>query len=283
MTVHTKSISAQRVRHDAKITLPEKRVGSHRRADPTVLNQWSALTMRTVRTMARYGELVVAAITPVVFGLGFYLPLKFVMSLQGIDYAQYLMPIIVLQAMAFTAISAAQLSSGEAMTGLTSRLQTMPVFSAVPLLSRMSSAMLRSVVSLAGALLFGYAIGFRFSAGFAQAVLFCATALAISLVLALGADAIGTLSKSPEATAQALTLPQLILGMLSCGFVPEEGFPEWIRPFVRNQPISQFSFAMQDMAEGGVTWQVLFPTVAWCTGLALVFAPLAVWASTRRG
>lgn len=239
--------------------------------------------MRTVRTMARYGELVVAAITPVVFGLGFYLPLKFVMSLQGIDYAQYLMPIIVLQAMAFTAISAAQLSSGEAMTGLTSRLQTMPVFSAVPLLSRMSSAMLRSVVSLAGALLFGYAIGFRFSAGFAQAMLFCATALAISLVLALGADAIGTLSKSPEATAQALTLPQLILGMLSCGFVPEEGFPEWIRPFVRNQPISQFSFAMQDMAEGGVTWQVLFPTVAWCTGLALVFAPLAVWASTRRG
>ena len=70
---------------------------------------------------------VVAVIAPFVFGLGFYLPLKFVMQLQGIDYAQFLMPIIVLQSMAFTAISAAQLAASEASTGLMARMQTMPV------------------------------------------------------------------------------------------------------------------------------------------------------------
>lgn len=256
--------------------------GAHRRVEPSGLDQWWVLTTRLLRTMARYGELVVAVIAPFVFGLGFYLPLKFVMQLQGIDYAQFLMPIIVLQSMAFTAISAAQMASQEATTGLTTRLQTMPVAAAVPLLSRMAASMARSVISLIAAIGFGYLIGFRFSAGIGQAALFCATALVISLVLCLGADAIGSLSKSPEATSQALTLPQLILGMLSCGFVPEEGFPEWIRPFVRNQPISQFSFAMRDMAQDGVTWDVFRPSLFWIAGLIVVCVPAAVWASTRR-
>ncbi|MEE2032185.1 ABC transporter permease [Rhodococcus chondri] len=283
MTVHTKGHAAHGTNTDVHFSLPDRRAGTHRRAEPSAVNQWSALTSRTLRTMARSGEFVLAVLAPFVFGLGFYLPLKFVMQLQGIDYAQFLMPIIVLQSMAFTAISAAQLAAQEAATGLTTRLQTMPVFAVVPMMSRMASSLVRSVLSLIAAIGFGYLIGFRFSAGLGQAALFGATALVVSLVLCLGADAIGSLSKSPEATSQALTLPQLILGMLSCGFVPEEGFPEWIRPFVRNQPISQFSFAMRDMAQDGVTWEVFFPTLLWLIGLSLVCVPLAVWANTRRG
>lgn len=255
--------------------------GTHK-PKPSAYTQWSALTARTLWTMTRSGELLIAVIAPLIFTLGFYLPLKFVMGLQGINYAQFLMPIIVLQAMAFTAISAAQRASTETLTGFNSRLQTMPVARGIPLLSRISSGVVRSVVSLISALGYGYVIGFRFTAGFGQAVLFCGTALLISTTLSVGADAIGTLSKSPEATSQVLTLPQLILGMASCGFVPETGFPEWIRPFVRNQPISQFSFAMRDMAEGGVSWTVLWPALAWILGLLLFFVPLAVWASQRR-
>ncbi|EID72837.1 ABC transporter transmembrane protein [Rhodococcus opacus RKJ300 = JCM 13270] len=235
-----------------------------------------------VRAMATNGGLAVALVAPLVFTVGFYLPLKFVMQLQGIDYAQFLMPIIVLQAMAFTAISAAQISATEAITGLTDRLQTMPVAALAPLAARMTAGLVRSLVSLVAALGYGYAIGFRFSAGPQQALLFCLVALAVSTTLALGADAIGSLSKSPEATSQALTLPMLIFGMLSCGFVPETGFPEWVRPFVRNQPISQFSFAMRDMAADGVQPSVLWPALSWIVGLSIVFVPLAVWASVRR-
>nr|WP_314142348.1 ABC transporter permease [uncultured Rhodococcus sp.] len=253
-----------------------------RKPRPSGFAQWTALTSRTLWTMIRGGELIVAVIAPLIFTLGFYLPLKFVMNLQGIDYAQFLMPIIVLQAMAFTAISAAQRSAQESLAGFNTRLQTMPVAGPAPLMSRISSGFVRSVVSLVSALGYGYVIGFRFSAGFGQAVLFCAFALAFSTIMSIGADAIGTLSKSPEATSQALTLPQLILGMASCGFVPESGFPEWIRPFVRNQPISQFSFSMRDMAEGGVTFDVLWPSLVWMVGLVLVFVPLALWASLRR-
>ncbi|GAB2688347.1 ABC transporter permease [Nocardia thraciensis] len=251
-------------------------------ARPSSFAQWRALSGRIVRTMVTRGELVVAIIAPLVFTVGFYLPLRFVMKSNGIDYAQFVMPIIVLQTMAFTMMSNAQLAATESMTGLSDRLRTMPIGSLVPLSSRISAGLVRSGISLVAALCFGHIIGFRFIAGFEQAVLFCVFALAVGTVLAIGADALGSLTKSPESLSQALTLPTLIFGMLSCGFVPESGFPVWIRPFVRNQPITQFSYAMRDMAQGGVSWQVLWVPLVWLGAMAVVFVPLAVWASVRR-
>lgn len=244
--------------------------------------QWRALTGRIIWTMVTKGELVVAVITPLVFTVGFYLPLRYVMQFSGIDYAQFVMPIIVLQTMAFTMMSNAQLSAFEALTGLSSRMQTMPIGSVIPLLARISAGLVRSVTSLVAALIYGHVIGFRFDAGTDQAVLFCAFSLAVGTVLAIGADALGSLTKSPESLSQALTLPTLIFGMLSCGFVPEAAFPEWIRPLVRNQPISQFSFALRDMAADGVSWDVLWVPLVWVVGLVIVFVPAAIWASVRR-
>ncbi|MBF6272316.1 MULTISPECIES: ABC transporter permease [Nocardia] len=254
--------------------MPEARISS--------FAQWRALTGRIVRTMATKGELVVAVITPLVFTLGFYLPLRYVMQFRGIDYAQFVMPIIVLQTMSFTMMSNAQIAAFESMTGLHTRMQTMPIGPMVPLVSRICAGVVRSVTSLIAASIFGYMIGFRFTAGLGQAVLFCAFSLAVGTVLAIGADALGSFTKSPEALSQALTLPTLILGMLSCGFVPESGFPAWIRPFARNQPVSQFSFALRDMAAGGVSWHVLWVPLVWLISLTAAFVPLAVWASVRR-
>ncbi|MEV6771154.1 ABC transporter permease [Nocardia sp. NPDC051030] len=251
-------------------------------AKPNSFAQWRALTGRIVWVMATKGELIIAVITPLVFTLGFYLPLKYVMQFRGIDYAQFVMPIIVLQTMSFTMMSNAQLAAFEAMTGLNMRMQTMPIGKMVPLLSRISAGLVRSITALVAAIGWGHLIGFRFVAGWGQAALFCGFSLAVGTVLAVGADWMGSLTKSPESLSQALTLPTLILGMLSCGFVPESGFPLWIRPFVRNQPISQFSFALRDMAAHGVTWQVFWVPLAWLVGLAVVFTPLAVAASVRR-
>nr|WP_235578905.1 MULTISPECIES: ABC transporter permease [unclassified Rhodococcus (in: high G+C Gram-positive bacteria)] len=261
-------------------TSPARR--RHRAPEPTAFKQWSSLSGRALSSMVRSGGLLIAIIAPAVYTVGFYLPLRLVMQFQGLDYAQFLMPIICLQAMAFTAISAAQRSAVEGQSGMTSRLQTMPVTPWVPLLARTTANFLHAALSLVAALVYGSLIGFRFQAGVDDAIVFILFALLVGAALTTGGDAIGSLSRSPEATSQALTLPQLILGMLSSGFVPETGFPEWIRPFVRNQPISLFSKAMRDMAEGGVNATTLWPAVAWAVGLMAVLAPLAVWASTRR-
>ena len=225
--------------------------------------QWRVLTTRALRTMARRGELVIAVIAPVVFGLGFYLPLKFVMQLQGIDYAQFLMPIIVLQSMAFTAISAAQLAASEASPGQmrvcrpcrwSPECRCSPEWRPDGPFGGLADRGDRITATRSGS-----------DSRRVSARRHCSARLAFvfSMCLSSGRRRYRHPLQEPEATSQALTLPQLILGMLSCGFVPETGFPEWIRPFVRNQPISQFSFAMRDMAQGGVTWEVFRPSVFW--------------------
>ncbi|MFD6391413.1 ABC transporter permease [Nocardia sp. NPDC060259] len=251
-------------------------------AHPSSFAQWRALTGRVVWTMVTKGELIVAVIFPLVVTLGFYLPLRYVMKFQGIDYAQYVMPIVVLQTMAMTMMSNAQLAAFEALTGLSTRLQTMPIGTIVPLASRISAGLVRSVVSLVATIGYGYLIGFRFDAGFGQAMLFCGFALLVGLVLTFGADALGSLTKNPEALSQALTLPILIFGMLSTGFVPEQSFPSWIRGFARNQPISQFSQTLSDMAAGGASWDGVLVSLVWLGGVSIFFLPLAVWASVRR-
>ncbi|MFI1239698.1 ABC transporter permease [Nocardia salmonicida] len=249
---------------------------------PSSFAQWRALTGRIVHTMATKGELIVAVLTPLVVTVAFYLPLKYVMQVQGIDYAQYVMPIVVLQTMAMTMMSNAQLAAFEALTGLSTRLQTMPIGSLVPLMSRICAGLVRSLVSLIATVAYGYVIGFRFTGGWLQALAFCGFALAVGVVLTLGADALGSLTKNPEALSQALTLPILIFGMMSTGFVPEASFPAWVRPFARNQPISQFAQTLSDMAAGHLSWAGTWVSMAWLGGLAVFFLPLAVWASVRR-
>ncbi|GAA4471614.1 antibiotic transporter [Rhodococcus olei] len=281
------AIAARAAKSDGRPPEPESRVvarpGRHRRPELTATGQWSALTGRNVRSMWTNGQFFIAVLAPAIFTVGFYLPLRFVMKFQGIDYAQFVMPIIVLQAMAFTAISAAGKAAVEASNGMNARFQTMPIFAGVPLASRMAASFVHCTISLIAAICYGYVIGFRFSGGPANTALFIGMSLAIAMTLSLMGDLIGTLSKSPEMTSQALTLPQLILGMFSAGFVPVSQFPEWSQWFVRNQPISQFSISMRAIADGTASLHLMTPSILWCVGLFAVFTPLTVWANVRRG
>ena len=264
------------------VTDDPAREATQRQPHISSVEQWRALTTRTLRSKLKSGEFFIAIIAPMIFTIGFYLPLKLVMGLQGIHYAQFVMAIIVLQTMSFTMTSCASLAATEAVTGFSARLQTMPVKPLVPLAARMSAAFVQLVVSLCAAVGFGYAIGFRLGGGLGQSAAFCAFALAVGFGLCLGADAIGMLTRSPESVSQAMTLPVLIFGMLSTGFVPETGFPAWIRPFARNQPISQFSYALRDFADPGMSASVLIPAFIWLAGALVVLFPLAIWATGRR-
>lgn len=259
------------------------------RSDPAVTadrwtfaRQWAVMTGRGVRSAARQGEFTIAVVMPVVFALGFYLPLRLIMADRGIDYAQFLMPIIVLQAVAFTAVAAAQRATLDKLRGMSRRLASMPVHSLVPLASRMSTSLIRSVVSIAVALAFGALLGFAFDGGPGYAAAFIAFSLAVGLVLAIGADSLGLLARSPEATSQLLVLPQLVLGMLSTGFVPESGFPGWAQPFARNQPVSHFASVMRELAAGDPTWATAQPALIWLGALAVVFVALAHYTQTHR-
>ncbi|MFI9510090.1 ABC transporter permease [Nocardia sp. NPDC052566] len=261
------------------------------RGHTPAVTQWWVLTRRLIRPSWRNGELVTAVLAPTVFTLGFYVPLNMVMSVYGhglSSYAQFLMPMIVMQAVAFCAISTSFRAASDARDGLTVRFGALPMAAAVPMAARITASLYRAAVALAAALVCGHVIGFRFYGSWWHTAGFVAFAVLVALALCLGADLLGGLMKSPEATTQALVLPQLILGMVSTGFAPAGQFPAWIQVFARNQPVSQFISAMRALAgdpsghAGTVGWPLLGPALAWTLGLLLVFGAADLGVAARR-
>lgn len=277
---------------DRTAAAPRRHVVMHApRRRPNPLVQWWVLTRRLLTPTLRNGEILTSLLAPAVFTVGFYVPLNTVMTIFGpglSSYAQFLMPMIVLQALAFAAISSAFRAATDAVEGINRRFGSLPLPAAVPFAARMSANMIRCAVSLTAAVVCGYVIGFQFYGPPTQIAGFIGFSLAIGLGLCLFGDVLGTWSRNPEATTQALMLPQLILGMLSVGFAPADQFPEWVQGFVRNQPISQFTYGLRALAgdttaaAGTVSWSVLAVPVAWVVGLIVLFAPLAVFMTSRR-
>jgi ABC-2 type transport system permease protein len=238
----------------------------------STVQQWWVLTVRVITPTLRTGEVLTQVAASIMFTVGFYIPLKHIMGAfaQGMSsYAQYLMPLIALQAITFAAVSAAFRSATDSVQGINRRFKAMPIAPLTPLTARMSASMYRCSIALAVSLACGYVIGFRFYGGAAHTVGFCLLVLAIGAALSLLGDLIGVANENPEATMPLLLPPQLILGLLSVGLQPVERFPSWIRGFVRDQPTSQDVYALRALAgdgtpaAGAVSWSVIGPVLLW--------------------
>lgn len=242
--------------------------------------QWTALSERGIRAALREGDVVLAVAAPVAFYVCFYVPLRKSMSATGIDFAQYLLPLIAVYAMFFTAMFAGDRAGREVAGGMATRLRSLPVRPWIPVAARMSANLVRGVAALSGALIVGSLFGFRFH-DVGSALVFVAVALAFGAAVVIGADALGTATRNPELGGTVLFAPQLLLVMTSTGFVPAEGFPGWIQPWARNQPVSQVAAALRGLADGRYTGE-LGIAAAWIAGLFVLGALLAVRAEGRR-
>ncbi|MBJ7339972.1 ABC transporter permease [Mycolicibacterium sp.] len=261
------------------------------RPAPSGTQQWWVLTTRLIAPTLRNGEVAVGVVVSVAATASLYIPLNRLMDgpdLGMSSYAQYLVPLIVLQAIAFASISTAFRAATDAVKGINRRFQSLPIASLTPLGARIAASVYRCAIGLAVALACGYAIGFRFHRGPADIAMFCLLVMLTGLALAFLADTIGANSRNPTATAQWLLLPQLIFGFLSVGIQPLHRFPGWIQPIVDNQPISRIVYAMQALAGDSapgvppVSWSVMGPALAWVLGMIAITLPWAITVYRRR-
>jgi ABC-2 type transport system permease protein len=257
------------------------------RPKPSTVRQWWALSIRAIAPTLRNGELLMAMSLSGVFTVSLYLPLKNLMAVavQG-SYAQYLMPVIVLLAIYFSAMSAALRSSTDSISGINRRFGSMPIAPMTPLAARMSGNLYRCATALATSSLYGYLIGFRFHRGAECAIGFFLLVMLIGFTLCFLGDLIGVVSKKPEATTFILVLPAVILVMVSVGLQPADQFPAWLQPFVRNQPTSQFLYALRALAGGESSAapdaSVIAPALVWLVGILVIAQTLYASAIRRR-
>jgi ABC-2 type transport system permease protein len=237
------------------------------------------LSARSIASAWRAGDLLSGVLTPVVFFVCFYVPLHGRFDSLGIDYAQYLTPVILLQAGLFVAIMAAQNAGVDATAGVRDRLASLPISRLTPTMARMAAVLAMSVVSTAGGLIIGSTFGFRFDATLLDVVAFLILVVVFAVAWSLLSDSLGSVVTNSESVGQALMIPQLILVMLSTGIVPVEAFPDWVQPVVRNQPVSQFADGLRALSTG----TDFDPTalIAWAVGLLLAGALAAVHVGRR--
>lgn len=261
------------------------------RPPTSTVAQWWVLAVRMITPSLRNGEVLTLLAASIMFTVGFYLPLKQFMGAvtQGMSsYAQYLMPLIALNAIAFAGLSAAFRSATDAVQGINRRFKAMPIPRLIPLGARMSASMYRCGIALVVSLVCGHVIGFRFYGGVGHSIGFCLLVLAIGAMLSLLGDLIGAATENPEATVPLMLLPIIVFGQVSVGLQPAERFPEWIQAFVRNQPISQFVYALRALAgdstpaAGEVSWAVVGPALVWLVALSAVLLPLHALVASRR-
>lgn len=256
--------------------VPAGRAGGERGL-PALVRQSAALAARNVANAADGGAIVTLIVFPPIFVFGFLALFGRIFDRQGIDYAQFLPPAIVVQWMFSVAISAAFAFAADRRDGLVARCRAMPIHRRAMLTARLAAETVRALVALAVILVCAYVAGFRLQGGVAQSAGFVVLAVAFGLVLSVGTSALGLASTDPEATASTLHSAYIPLLMVSTAFVPASGFPDWIEWFVRVQPVSQVIDALRDLAAGAATAAGLWPAAAWLLGLLAVFA----WAADR--
>lgn len=242
----------------------------------------AALTERSLSSAARDGGLTFEILSPAAYLAGFTVALHGLVDTGRVSYSQYLLPAVVVQSMIFVALMTADRAARDHLSRLGERLATLPIAAAVPVTARMAATLMRGALALTVAIFAGYAFGFRMTGGMGYAAAFVLLALLLCLAVALGADALGSSSNSIQGASHLLFVPQLLLFMLSTGIAPEKTFPAWLRPYIRNQPVSQVAETLRGMATGHVAAVNLATSLAWCGGMVLVFGALTL-RMQRRG
>jgi ABC-2 type transport system permease protein len=235
-----------------------------------------ALTERSLISAARDGGMIFEILSPAGYLAAFTVALHDLIDTGRMSYAQYLVPAVVIQSVIFIAVLAASHSIRDHLLGLHDRLATLPIGAAVPIGARMLATLIRAALAASVAMLAGYGFGFRMTGGPGYALAFVFITLLLCLAVALGADALGSSTGGVQGANQLLTAPQLLLFMLSTGIAPERTFPNWLRPYVRDQPVSQVAETLRGLATGQVAVGNVRASLAWCVGMVVVFGAIAL-------
>lgn len=238
------------------------------------MTAFALLTARTVRRGRL--DLTFAVLMPIFVLVGLTFLLRDVIATGEMSYTQYVLPAVVVQAMLFGALTTTDRAAWDKISGLSSRMRTLPISPYAPLMARMAYCLIRGVLAVAASFLAAYYFGFRLTSGLGYASAFVLMALTLTLALSLGADATGSKAGRTEVASQLLLVPQLLLVMLSTGLAPVEAFPSWLHDFVEYQPISQITETLRGFTSGHVEMGNLLISLAWCVGLLLAFGPIAV-------
>jgi ABC-2 type transport system permease protein/oleandomycin transport system permease protein len=200
---------------------------------------------------------------------------------NGITYADFLIPGIFVQSVAFRATQTAVGLAEDLDRGVVDRFRSMPMTRSAVLLGRTVADLVRNVLIIGLMIGVGYLVGFSFRAGVLQAVACVAVVAAFGFALSWIFAFVALTVRGAEAAQAAGFVVIFPLVFASSVFVPIATQPSWLQSFSRASPVTLTANTARSYALVPGTPSSLPGAAAWIGGLLLVFIPLCVWRFRR--
>jgi ABC-2 type transport system permease protein/oleandomycin transport system permease protein len=235
------------------------------------------VTKRNLIAYTRIPEaLFFSSVQPVMFVLLFRYVFGGAINTPGISYVDFLIPGIYVQTVAFGAVSTSIGLAEDLQKGLIERFRALPMARSAVLAGRTLADLARNVIVVIIITGVGYAIGFRVHTSVGAFLAGIAILLFFAYALSWGFAAVGLVAPNSE-TAQVMAFPLLFpLTFASSAFVPVQSMPHWLQGFANHQPVSVIVNTSRALMDGGPTSSLVLQSLAWCAGIIIVLAPLAV-------
>jgi ABC transporter DrrB family efflux protein len=239
----------------------------------------AVIAERNLLRLPREPSLLTAfTIQPIMFVLLFRYVFGGAIHTDYSNYADFLIPGIIVQNIAFGGFVTALGLNEDLHKGLIDRFRSLPMARAAVLAGRTLSDVVTNALSMIILLVVGLIIGFSFNTSFLDAVAGIVLLLLFGYAWSWFFAWIGLLVKSAESANSVGFIAVFPLTFVSSAFVPVSTFPAALRAFARVNPFTLMVNAMRYLWQHGpgvgasnVWWSLL-----WIAGIFLVFAPIAV-------
>ena len=237
------------------------------------------LAMRALRRIPRNPELLTAyTVQPVMFTLLFVAVFGGAIQTPGYDdYADFMIPGIIVQQMAFGGFATALGLVDDLKKGLVDRFRSLPMSRMAVLTGRTLSDIAMNALALAVMIVVGYIVGFAFATSALEVAAGVALCLLIGYAFSWVFACVGLYASTPEGANTFGFILIFPLTFASSAFVPPETMPDWLQTFATDiNPFSTMVDAVRALFVGGPGGNDIWGAVAWSLGLIAVFGTLAV-------
>lgn len=225
---------------------------------------------RLMRHILRSPDTIITVVVvPIMIMLMFVFVLGGAIQTGTDNYINYLLPGILLIAVASgIAYTAVRLFS-DVETGLFQRFHSMPIAHSSVLWSHVLTSLVSNSISVIVIILVALIIGFRASACILSWLAVAVILLLFTLALTWIAVIPGLSAKSVDG-ATAFSYPLIFLPFISSAFVPTDTMPTAVRVFSENQPVTFIVDAIRSLLSNEPVGNDIWIAISWCIGITIV-------------
>ncbi|MCS3442883.1 ABC transporter permease [Microbacterium phyllosphaerae] len=249
-----------------------------------VVADTATLTGRSMRHIFRSTDTIITtAVTPIALMLLFVFVFGGALkqSIGSENYVNYLLPGILLIAVASGIAYTAYRLFNDLQSGIFERFHSMPIARSSVLWAHVLTSLVANGITLAIIFAVGLLLGFRTGAGPLAWLAVIGILLLFTLALTWLAIIAGLSAKSIDG-ATAFSYPLIFLPFISSAFVPTDTMPGPVQWFAENQPVTSIVNTIQALFAEKPVGTDIWVALAWCVGILIVGYVFAIIAYRKK-